>query len=203
MQTLLGEGYDVRNYGVSGCTMLRHGDSPYGSQKAYEEALAFNPDIAVIDLGGKIVLIGMSRGGLYCYHWAARHPETVAAIYGDAPVCDFKSWPGGKGRQSATKSDWEALLKVYGFKDEAEALAYKKNPVDNLAPLAKAGIPIIHVVGQADTDVPVEENTDIIERRYKELGGTIRVIRKAGVGHHPHSLLNPEPIVDFILSHAK
>ena len=49
---LLGAGYDVRNYGVSGCTMLRHGDSPYWGQKAYQEALALNPDIVVIDLGG-------------------------------------------------------------------------------------------------------------------------------------------------------
>jgi alpha-beta hydrolase superfamily lysophospholipase len=75
--------------------------------------------------------------------------------------------------------------------------------VDNLEPLAKAGIPIIHVVGQADTLVPVQDNTDIVEKRYQELGGTIEVIRKPGVEHHPHSLPNPEPIVDFILSHQK
>ena len=29
VQALLGDGYVVSNYGVSGCTMLRHGDSPY------------------------------------------------------------------------------------------------------------------------------------------------------------------------------
>ncbi|MGE5609752.1 MAG: alpha/beta hydrolase family protein, partial [Bacillota bacterium] len=154
-------------------------------------------------LNGKIALVGMSRGGLYCYNWAARHPQTVAVIYGDAPVCDFKSWPGGKDRNGESKGDWEALLKVYGFKDEAEARAYKLNPVDNLEPLAKAGIPIIHVVGQADTVVPVQDNTDVIAKCYKELGGTIQVIRKPGIGHHPHSLPNPEPIVDFILSHTK
>jgi pimeloyl-ACP methyl ester carboxylesterase len=175
----------------------------FGAPAAMEIWEKFHGLLANAGLGGKIVLIGMSRGGLYCYNWAALHPETVSVLYGDAPVCDFKSWPGGKGRGSTTKGDWEALLKAYGFKDEAEALAYKKNPVDNLAPLAKAGIPIIHVVGQADTDVPVADNTDIVEKRYKELGGTIQVIRKAGVGHHPHSLPNPEPIVDFILSHAK
>ena len=94
-------------------------------------------------------------------------------------------------------------MKLYGFKDEAEAFAYKKNPVDNLEPLARAGIPIINVVGQADTDVPVKDNTDIVEKRYQELGGTILVIRKPGAGHHPHSLPNPEPIVNFILSHAR
>lgn len=154
-------------------------------------------------LTGKIVLIGMSRGGLYCYNWAVAHPGTVSVIYGDAPVCDFKSWPGGKGAGKGSKGDWALVLKCYGFKDEAEALAYKQNPLDNLAPLAKAGIPILHVVGQADTVVPVAENTDLVEQRYKALGGTIEVIRKPGVDHHPHSLDNPEPIVNFILSHAK
>jgi alpha-L-fucosidase 2 len=52
MQNLLGGGYDVRNFGVSGTTMLKKGDSPYWNQKAYKDALAFNPDIVVIDLGG-------------------------------------------------------------------------------------------------------------------------------------------------------
>ena len=32
---LLGEGYDVRNFGVSGSTMLDAGDVPYKKQRAY------------------------------------------------------------------------------------------------------------------------------------------------------------------------
>lgn len=46
------------------------------------------------ELGSKTVLQGFSRGGLYVFNWAARHPSRVACIYADAPVCDFKSWPG-------------------------------------------------------------------------------------------------------------
>ena len=49
----------------------------------------------------------------------------------------------------------------------------------------------------------VEKNTDVIAERYKKLGGEILVIRKPGVEHHPHSLANPAPIVDFILEHTK
>ena len=81
-------------------------------------------------------------------------------------------------------------------------MAYKKNPIDNLAPLAKAKIPLLHVVGAADPVVPVEENTAIIEKRYKELGGEITVISKPGVGHHPHSLKDPAPIVEFVLKNT-
>ena len=65
--------------------------------------------------------------------------------------------------------------------------------------MAKQKVPLFHVVGQADDIVPVEENTDLLEKSYKSLGGSIQVIRKEGIGHHPHSLKDPEPIVSFVL----
>ena len=191
---LLGKGFHVAYINVQNL---------YGAPVALDHMDKFYAHLTKeFGLSQKTVLEGFSRGGLFAFNWAARNPGKVAAIYVDAPVCDFKSWPGGKGKDSTTKHDWDLLLKCHGFKDEAEAFAYKQNPVDNLEPLARAKIPIIHVVGQVDTDVPVAENTDMVEKRYKELGGTIEVIRKPGVGHHPHSLPNPEPIVNFILSHA-
>ena len=103
-----------------------------------------------------------------------------------------KSWPGHSNA---------GILKAYGFKNAAEAKAYTGNPIDNLEPLAKAGIPIIHVVGDLDKVVPVAENTGIAEKRYKKMGGIFKVIHKQ-VGHHPHSLKDPKPLVDFMLKHA-
>ena len=51
LQKILGAGYCVRNFGVSGRTLLNHGDRPYMKEKAWAEAKAFNPDIVVIKLG--------------------------------------------------------------------------------------------------------------------------------------------------------
>lgn len=51
LQRLLGSGYYVRNYGVSGHTMLNSGDSPYMKRGEWKEAKDFNPDIVVIKLG--------------------------------------------------------------------------------------------------------------------------------------------------------
>jgi len=150
------------------------------------------------NLSRKPLLEGMSRGGLFAFNWAAHRPSDVAGLYVDAPVCDFKSWPGGKGKSPGSATDWQTLLKVYGF-TEAQAQAYDKNPVDNLAPLAKAGTPILAVIGDADEVVPVTENIDLVEKRYQALGGSIKVIRKPGGKHHPHSLPDPTPIVDFAL----
>lgn len=153
-------------------------------------------------LSGKPALVGLSRGGLYCYNWAIANPDKVACIYGDAPVCDFKSWPGGKGKGKGDAKNWALVLKLWNFKDEAEALAAKANPIDNLEPLAKHQVPLLHVFGDADDVVPWDENTGIIAERYQRLGGSIQLIRKPGIGHHPHGLDDPSPIVEFIQRHS-
>jgi len=153
-------------------------------------------------LASRVSLVGLSRGGLYCYNWAAANPDKVACLYGDAPVCDFKSWPGGKGKGKGSARDWKLVLERYGFKDDQAAMDYDKNPVDNLAPLAKAKVPLLHVYGDADEVVPWEENTGLIAERYQKLGGSITLIAKPGVGHHPHGLEDSTPIVEFIVKHA-
>ncbi|MBW7892244.1 MAG: alpha/beta hydrolase, partial [Chitinophagaceae bacterium] len=48
--------------------------------------------------------------------------------------------------------------------------------------------------------VPVPDNTDLFEKKILEAGGNIKVIHKPGIGHHPHSLPDPTPIVQFILN---
>jgi hypothetical protein len=175
----------------------------FGCPDAVKQFNAFYESLVFHGLGKKAVLIGISRGGLYAYRWASENPQKVAVIYGDAPVCDFKSWPGGKGTGKGSPDDWSTLLKCYGFKNEAEALAYRGNPIDGLGPLAAAKVALIHVVGDADEAVPVTENTTVLEDRYRKLGGVIKVIHKPGVGHHPHGLEDPSSVVNFILEHLE
>ncbi len=170
----------------------------FGCPAAQAHFDAFYRHLVAKGLSTKATLIGVSRGGLYAYRFAARNPEKVVCVYGDAPVCDFKSWPGGKGKGRGSAGDWASLLTHYGFRDEAEALAYRENPVDLLEPLFKAGIPLINVVGDADDVVPVAENTAVIEQRYRALGGTITVFHKPAVGHHPHGLDDPAPVANLI-----
>jgi hypothetical protein len=151
-------------------------------------------------LGKKPALEGLSRGGLYAYRWAYVNTDKVGCIYGDAPVCDMKSWPGGKGIGKGSPKDWQLAIQVYHFTSEQQMLDFKGNPVDILAPIAAAKIPIIHVCGDADTTVPETENTDIVRERYLKLGGTFVLIVKEGCNHHPHGLTDPTPVVDFVLA---
>lgn len=172
----------------------------FGCPAAMEKFEAFHKDLTSrYGLAQRGVMEGLSRGGLYAYNFAARRPDAVAAIIGDNPVCDFKSWPGGKGKGPGSAGDWKKLMGDYGFKDEAEALAWKRNPVDNLEPLARAGIPLLHICGDADEVVPYPENTVILFERYKKLGGRTKLILKPGLKHHPHGLDDPTPAVEWVL----
>ena len=150
----------------------------------------------------KPILEGLSRGGLYVHNWAAAHPENVGLVYADNPVCDFKSWPGGKGKGPGSSGDWDALLKCYEFKSEVEALAWPFNPVDNLSPLVKAGIPLVYVYGDADEVVPWEENTQVMVERADALGGTIKLFKKPGCKHHPHGPDDPVVFADWVIAHV-
>jgi len=174
----------------------------FGSPDAVAALAAFHAELVGHGLARRPALIGISRGSLYAHRFAAEHPELVSVIYGDGGVCDFKSWPGGKGTGKGSPKDWAACLAAYRFPDEAAAVAYRGNPVDALEPLAKARVALIHVVGDADDVVPPAENGVVVAERYRGLGGTVELIHKPGCGHHPHGLDDPQPVVDFILKHA-
>lgn len=51
LQKKLGQGYYVKNFGVSARTLLNSGDIPYMKEEAWKAALAFNPNVVVIKLG--------------------------------------------------------------------------------------------------------------------------------------------------------
>jgi pimeloyl-ACP methyl ester carboxylesterase len=171
----------------------------YGSRKAIALFGQFYAHLVTqAMLARRVVLEGFSRGGLYAFNFAAAHPTRVAALYLDAPVLDIRSWPG----RDRNSKEWKECLEALGLTEESVE-QFRGNPLDRIGTVAAAKIPIIAVCGEADTVVPYAENTAILERRYRELGAPIQVILKPGVGHQPHSLEDPTPIVDFLLKHAK
>lgn len=51
LSRMLGDGYEVRNFGKSGATLLKKGHRPYMKQPEFREALDFAPDWVIIHLG--------------------------------------------------------------------------------------------------------------------------------------------------------
>lgn len=156
-------------------------------------------------LSKKVALEGVSRGGLFVYNWAVKHPEQVACIYCDTPVCDFKSWPGGKGKGIGHEASWKQCQAAYGF-DEETALAYSKNPIDHAKVLATAKIPLMTIVSENDSVVPPAENTDVLQKRLSELKHPIEIIRvpEGTEKSHGHHFTHPDPqrVAAFISKHA-
>lgn len=173
----------------------------YGSPTAVKRWNTFYQIMRKAGAARKVVLEGMSRGGLIVYNWAAANPSKVACIYADAPVMDIKSWPMGVGGSKGSSNDVSKMLKAYGFTSNIDAMEWKKNPVDHARVLAKHRVPMLHIVGDDDDIVPIKENTSAFEINVKKYGHVVQVIHKPGIGHHPHSLSDPAPIVDFILKH--
>jgi dienelactone hydrolase len=67
--------------------------------------------------------------------------------------------------------------------EELEGNLVKFNPVERLSPIAAAKIPILHIHGDADDKVTMEENNAAIQKRYEQLGGNMRLIVIPGKGY--------------------
>ena len=155
----------------------------------------------------KVSLEAVSRGGLFVYNWAKNNSDKVNCIYAESPVCDFKSWPAGFGDGVGGKEDWKQLKAVYGFQNDKEAKEYLNNPIDNLESLAKAKIPIFHMIGLNDRVVPADENTLVLVDRYLKLGGAATVVpctlgEQTLKGHH-FPVETPKLAADFIVYNTK
>ena len=129
-------------------------------------------------LSPKVTLEGFSRGGLFAFNWAANNPDKVACIYVDAPVCDMLYFS-----ENWERDFWKGFLAEWGLTEE-NAKDFKGNPIDNLAPLAAAGIPVMGVCGDSDKIVPYEKHMKIAAERYRALGGNVEIILKPGCDHH-------------------
>lgn len=51
LKRMLGEDWEVRNFGVMSKTLLQQGDQPYQNTRAFTESLKFEPDLVIIKLG--------------------------------------------------------------------------------------------------------------------------------------------------------
>jgi hypothetical protein len=170
----------------------------FGSPSALKNLKDFHDKMTRIGYAQKAVLMGLSRGALFAFRYAAEYPSDVSLIYGDAPVLNFLSWPMKNGRK-----DWERLKGAYQFETDEEAQAFAAMPIadTSVRVLREHSIPVVIVVGDKDTVVPIAENTDIFVNKYRALKGNVVVIHKQHDQHVPHGLDDSSPVVDFILSH--
>lgn len=174
----------------------------YGCPEAVEWMERFRTHLVKeYDLCERAIPFGFSRGGLYAVNYALKYPQCVDKLYLDAPVLDICSWPAGWGKGIGGRREWKECKACYSLTDET-AKHFSKNPLDRAEELAQWNIPVLIVAGDSDEVVPLEENAQPFVRRFSEAGGQVCLMVKAGCGHHPHSLDDPTPIVEFLTKEA-
>lgn len=139
-------------------------------------------------------LLARSRGGLMLYSWAAENPHSVACIAGIYPVCNLASYPGlakASGAYELSEAELRAQLTEH-------------NPIDRLAPLARAAVPIFHIHGDSDAVVPLADNSAELRRRYEQLGGSMVLETVAGKGHDMWAgWFQSQALVDFVIANVR
>ena len=128
--------------------------------------------------------------------WAVRNPTKVAAYAGIYPVQNLRSWPMKRNLNSTLhdlKLDEKTLIQKLG----------EHNPINHLAGMAKAKVPIFIVHGDSDKVVPLEENSGVIESRYLELGGKLDMEVVPGAGHQViDAFFKSKNLIDFLSKHS-
>ena len=177
MQRYYVEGALAKGFYVAGIDVGASCGSPKGA--AVYEAF-YQMLVKEYQLNPKARMIGQSNGGLITYGYAFRYPDHVDRVLGIFPAADLTSWPG----LDRLCGPFSPKGLEYGLaRAEMETRLKEFNPIDNMAPLVKAGVKAYHLHGTADDVVPLEPNSGEFSRRYKAIGGDITVEIVEGGNH--------------------
>ncbi|MDB5121776.1 MAG: hypothetical protein JWN56_2994 [Sphingobacteriales bacterium] len=141
-----------------------------------------------------------SQSGPIRKQWDDFYAMLISKGFSKKPVMEGTGAYAGEVYQWAEYNP-DKVSCIYVDNAIMRSLMEKTQPMETLAPLAKAGVPTLHVSGASDPWLV--SDTRITEQKYKALGGHISVITIPGEGHFPLTPRNPKPIVDFIVKNTK
>ena len=149
-------------------------------------------------------VLAHSHGGLIAYGWAFRHSKCVDRIAGMCPATDFRTYPTLPNVVAGPTKGLDYGLPL----EELERRVREFNPIDNLAPLAKGEVKILHLHGDNDVLIPTNANATELARRYHELGGTAEIVvlknlgaeRANSRGHDGPELYDSATLLKFLLA---
>jgi hypothetical protein len=155
-------------------------------------------DLALLHQGFHIVTAPRPRdpNGTVLGEWNALYKFLIDQGFSTKPVMEGAGGAAGEAYAWAIANP-DKVSCIYGENPVLRSNMSKAQPLDDLAPLAKAGVHLFHVCGSLDPWL--ETQTRVAQKRYEELGGRITVIIKEGEGHYPLAPKDQQPVVDFII----
>jgi hypothetical protein len=187
-------------WGITGMTVIVPKTVAPGNPWVFR-ADRLDADAAVVDLallakGFHIVMAPLvAQSGPVREQWDAVYKLLTEHGFSRKPVMEGAGTAAGEAYAWAIENP-DKVSCIYGENPALRSLMTKKPLLDNLAPLAKAGVPIIHVCGALDPWL--EDQTRMVETRYKSLGGQITVIVEKGKSHHPLGPKEPGVVEEII-----
>lgn len=170
----------------------------FGCPASVESMKAFHDKVCEeLALSPRAVLFGFSAGGAYSLQYAGAYPEDVRALYLDAPAIDLRIF---ERVEEPEKTLCDRCGTPCGL-TVRESLDKMGIPMERTDFYAAHHIPILLVAGLRDEAAVYDRHGGPFVERYRAAGGEIETILKPECAHHPHSLEDPQPIVDWILAH--
>jgi pimeloyl-ACP methyl ester carboxylesterase len=159
-------------------------------------------DLALLAKGFHIVTgpVSYDSPNLSLKDWNAVYKHLTDHGFSAKPVMEGAGGAAGEAFAWAIENP-DKVSCIYAENPVMRSTMTKTPLLENLAPLAKAGVAIMSVCGSEDPRLA--DNTRALEKRYKDLGGSITVIIKEGDAHFPLAPRDIKPVIDFILDKSR
>lgn len=199
--------YDAKTaeWGLTGATFILPKTPAKGNPWVFRANRIERDAPSVVDLGllaKGIAIVAASldtQPGPAQKEWDDTYHLLVNAGFSKTPALEGSGSGAGEAYAWALNHP-DQVSCIYAENPLLRSIMFPQTHYDDLNPLFKAGIPILHVCGSLDP--LLKDNSAAIETSYKKLGGQVTVILKDGVGHYPLEPADPQPVIDFIAKAA-
>ncbi len=191
-------------WGISGVSVIVQNSVAPGKPWAFRaDAMPRDATIdqALLKRGFHIVITPLTaQSGAVLTQWNNAYQLMIDHGFSKKPVMEGAGTAAGEAFAWAIENP-DKVACIVGRNPALRSLMTKTSPLDNLGPLARAGVPLLHVCDK--TDPWFNEQTKIVEQRYKGLGGEITVIVNENDPPAPIAPAALTRAVDFIIGRAK
>jgi hypothetical protein len=158
-------------------------------------------DQALLAHGFHIVIAPLTaQSGAVLKEWNNAYQLMLDHSFSKKPVLEGTGTAAGEAYAWAIENP-DKVACIVSRNPALRSLMSKTSPLENLDPLAKAGVPLLHLCD--NTDPWFNEQTKIVEQRYRGLGGEITVIVSANDARSPLPPATLARAVDFVSEKAK
>jgi hypothetical protein len=153
-------------------------------------------DQALLARGFHIVIPPLTaQSGAVRTQWNAAYKLMTDHGLSKKPVMEGTGTAAGEAYAWAIENP-DKVACIVGQNPALRSLMSQISPLENLGPLAKAGVPLLHVCDK--TDPWFNDQTKVVEQRYKKLGGEITIIINEYAASHPLAAADQTRVMDFI-----